>query len=78
MKESEFLAIVAPFTTKAVDELSLEDDLDELGIDSISVFEILMKVEDEASISGVAVSETTATVQDLFDAVLAEAEASVR
>ncbi|MFV0461313.1 MAG: acyl carrier protein [Actinomycetales bacterium] len=74
MNEADFLAMVAPFTTKTVAELSLTDDLGDLGMDSISVFEILMKVEDDAGISGVTVTEAATTVQDIYDAVTAAAE----
>lgn len=75
MNETEFLEALAEFTTKSADQLEFSDGLREIGVDSIGVFEFVMKIEDV--VADVQVPEAAETVQDLYDSVLDAAEQAV-
>ncbi|HIW61495.1 MAG TPA: acyl carrier protein [Candidatus Stackebrandtia excrementipullorum] len=70
MDETRFKKALEEFTTKSADEMTMSDDLVEIGMDSIGVFEFVMKVEDEIGQRGVEIDESIASVQDLYDRVL--------
>lgn len=69
MNETQFKDALAEFTAKTADQLEMTDDLVALGVDSIGVFEFMMKVEDQTGIA-FDVDDTVASVQDLYDCVL--------
>lgn len=69
MNETQFKDALAEFTAKTADQLEMTDDLVALGVDSIGVFEFMMKVEDQTGIT-FDVDDTVASVQDLYDCVL--------
>lgn len=66
MTETDFISALAEFTTRTPDNLSLNDDLASIGVDSIGMFEFSMKVEDLLGCS-IQFTEDIKTVQDLFD-----------
>ena len=68
MTETDFIAALAEFTTRTPETLSMSDDLAEVGVDSIGVFEFSMRVEDELG-QAIQFSDSVRTVQDLFDCV---------
>ncbi|THV24615.1 acyl carrier protein [Glycomyces paridis] len=74
MTETEFKQALAEFATKTADELAMTDDLAEVGVDSIAVYEFLMTVEDRTGAKSAEVDDKVASVQDLFDAVLEASE----
>ncbi|WP_100448682.1 acyl carrier protein [Glycomyces xiaoerkulensis] len=74
MTESEFKNALAEFTTKTAGELAMTDDLEEIGVDSIGVFEFMMKIEDTVGKQGVEVTDSLVSVQDLYDRVQEAAE----
>lgn len=69
MNEQTFLDTLAPFTAVPADALALTDDLAQIGVDSISIFEFVMQIEDLLGHS-VEVTDQVVTAQDLYDAVL--------
>ncbi|GAB3166466.1 hypothetical protein GCM10027059_25600 [Myceligenerans halotolerans] len=69
MNETEFKEALAAFATKSADELTMADELDEIGIDSISVFEFMIRIEDRVGEHATKIDDDLATVQDLFDHV---------
>lgn len=69
MTEQEFKEALAEFTTKTPEQLEFSDDLAELGVDSIGVFEFCMKVEDAID-APLQITESVKTVHDLFDCVV--------
>ncbi|MFD0556976.1 phosphopantetheine binding protein [Stackebrandtia endophytica] len=74
MTEAEFKEALAEFTTKTADELLMSDDLSELGVDSIAVYEFVMKIEDVVGRQDIEVTDTVSNLQDLYDRVLEAAE----
>lgn len=74
MTETEFKEALAEFTTKTADELLMSDDLSELGVDSIAVYEFVMKIEDVVGRQDIEVTDTVSNLQDLYDRVLEAAE----
>lgn len=74
MNETQFKAALAEFTTKSAHELTMTDDLAALGVDSVGVFEFVMKVEDATGWQGIAIDESIASVHDLYECVLEAAE----
>ena len=66
MTEIDFITAVAEFTTRTPETLTLEDDLNVVGLDSIGVFEFSMKLEDELG-QTIQFTDKVTTVQDLFD-----------
>ncbi|WP_164545015.1 acyl carrier protein [Antribacter gilvus] len=74
MTEPEFKSALAEFTSKPADELEMTDDLSEIGVDSISIFEFMIKVEDVVGRQGVDMGDSVSTVQDLYDTVLEAAK----
>lgn len=75
MTESEFTEALAEFTSKSGADLQMSDVLADVGVDSIGVFEFLMKIEDVVG-SDATVDESISTVQDLYDAVQDMADAN--
>lgn len=69
MTEEQFKAALAEFTSKTAEQLEMSDDLAQLGVDSIGVFEFMIKVEDVIG-AGLDVDDSIATVQDLYECVL--------
>lgn len=74
MTEEEFKEALAEFTSKSADELLMGDDLAELGVDSIAVYEFIMKIEDVVGQQDLEVTDSVTSVQDLYDRVLEAAE----
>ncbi|HEU5129947.1 MAG TPA: acyl carrier protein [Glycomyces sp.] len=74
MNETQFKTALAEFTTKSADELAMTDDLAALGVDSVGVFEFVMKVEDATGRQGIEIDESIASVHDLYECVLEAAE----
>ncbi|WP_030160857.1 acyl carrier protein [Glycomyces sp. NRRL B-16210] len=73
MTETEFKKALAEFTDKTAEELAMGDDLAEVGVDSIAVYEFMMTIEDVIG-EGVEVDDSVASVQDLFERVQDAAE----
>lgn len=69
MNETEFKKALAAFATKPADELVMTDVLDEIGVDSIGVFELMIQIEDMVGEHATKIDDDMATVQDLFDHV---------
>lgn len=74
MNAVEFTEALAEFTSKSADQMDMSDGLEQIGVDSVSVFEFLMKIEERTG-GDVEVTERVKTVQDLFDAVQDAADA---
>lgn len=74
MTETEFKKALAEFSDKSADELSMGDDLAEIGVDSIAVYEFVMTIEDVVGRQDLDVTDAVTTVQDLYDRVLEAAE----
>lgn len=74
MNETAFKEALAAFATKSADELAMTDELDEIGVDSISVFELMIKIEDTVGEHATKIDDDMATVQDLYDHVQKVAE----
>ncbi|WP_130873386.1 acyl carrier protein [[Pseudopropionibacterium] massiliense] len=68
MTEIDFITALAEFTTRTPETLTLADDMDAVGLDSIGVFEFAMKLEDELG-QTIQFTDNVTTVQDLFDCV---------
>lgn len=73
MTETEFKQALAEFTDKTPETLAMTDDLAEIGVDSIAVYEFMMTIEDVVG-EGVEVDDAVASVQDLFERVQDAAE----
>jgi acyl carrier protein len=69
MTETEFKEALAAFATKTADEVEMTDELDEIGVDSISVFELMIKIEDQVGQHATKVDDDMLTVQNLYDHV---------
>ncbi len=65
----EFKKKLAEFTSKGEDEFAMSDDLLDIDLDSLGIYEFLMEIEDTVG-QDVDVSESVTTVQDLYDLVL--------
>lgn len=74
MTEQEFKDAIAEFTAKTADTIEMSDGLEDIGIDSIGIFEFLMKIEDVVGSDDIEITEDAETVQDLYDAVLEAAD----
>ena len=68
MTEIDFITALAEFTTRTPETLTLADDMDAVGLDSIGVFEFAMKLEDELG-QTIQFTDNVTTAQDLFDCV---------
>ena len=68
MTENDFLAALAEFTTRTPETLTLSDVLEDVGVDSIGVFEFSMKVEEEIG-QYIQFTDSLRTVQDLYECV---------
>ncbi|MDO5084145.1 acyl carrier protein [Arachnia propionica] len=66
MTELAFRNALADFTIRTPETLQFSDNLAEIGVDSIGVFEFAMRVEEELGRS-VQFNDQVTTVQDLFD-----------
>ncbi|WIY83741.1 acyl carrier protein [Propionimicrobium sp. PCR01-08-3] len=69
MTEEQFKEAIAEFADKPAHELTMTEAIDAVGIDSISMFEFLMKLEDIIGEHDVDVTPQIVTLQDLYDAV---------
>ncbi|GAA1848872.1 phosphopantetheine-binding protein [Myceligenerans crystallogenes] len=69
MNETDFRNALAAFATKSADELEMSDRLDEIGVDSISVFELMIQIEDTVGEHATKIDEDMTTVADLYDHV---------
>ena len=76
MTEQDFRNALTEFTSKTAEELSMDDDLAALGVDSIGIFEFQIKAQDVAG-QDIELNDDVRTVQDLYDCVLAAVEQSV-
>jgi acyl carrier protein len=74
MTETEFKNALAEFAAKTAGELAMTDDLADIGVDSIAVFEFMMTIEDVVGPQGLEVTDGLSTLQDLYDCVLESAE----
>ncbi|RPF22271.1 phosphopantetheine-binding protein [Myceligenerans xiligouense] len=74
MNETAFKEALATFATEPAENLSMTDELDEIGIDSISVFELMIKLEDVVGEHATKIDDDMSTVQDLYDHVRKAAE----
>ncbi|MFT4295999.1 MAG: acyl carrier protein [Micropruina sp.] len=70
MNEEEFKGIIEEFTEKPAAELSMDDDLGAVGVDSIGMFEFLLKLEGVLGEHRIEVTPEVETLADLYDAVL--------
>lgn len=75
MNAAEFTEAMAEFTSKPAAQIGMTDGLAQIGVDSVGIFEFLMKIEDRTGGGDVEVTGEVRTVQDLFDAVQDAADA---
>lgn len=69
MNETEFKEALAAFATTPAEDLAMTDELDEIGVDSISVFELMIELEDRVGEDATRIDDDLSTVQDLYDHV---------
>ncbi|MBM7411140.1 acyl carrier protein [Clavibacter michiganensis] len=74
MNAAEFAEALAEYSSKPADEIEMQDGLRDIGVDSVSIFEFSMKIEDRIGGTAVELTEDVKTVQDLFEAVQDAAE----
>ncbi|GAB4084601.1 hypothetical protein GCM10028784_12310 [Myceligenerans cantabricum] len=74
MTETAFKEALAGFATKSAEELAMTDELEEIGVDSISVFELMIKIEDQVGEHATTIDGDMSTVQNLYDHVQKAAE----
>jgi acyl carrier protein len=69
MNETEFKEAIAAFATTPAEKLAMTDELDDIGIDSISVLELMINFEDRLGGNATKIDTVLSTVQDLYDHV---------
>jgi acyl carrier protein len=74
MTESDFKQALAEFSSMTADELAMSDDLEEVGVDSIAVYEFMMAIEDKIGPQHPDLTDNVKSVQALYDCVLEAAE----
>jgi acyl carrier protein len=74
MNETEFKQALAPFSSEAAEDLALTDDLAEVGVDSIAVYEFIMTIEHLIGPQDPDLTDNVKSVQDLYDCVLEAAD----
>ncbi|NLI85143.1 MAG: acyl carrier protein [Propionibacterium sp.] len=70
MTEEQFKEALAELAELPAAELTMTDTLAAAGIDSIGIFEFLMKLEDVVGDHEIEVNHDVRSLQDLYDAVL--------
>lgn len=72
--EQQFVEEMAEFTAKESREIEMSNSPDEIGMDSIGVFEFLMKLEGILDVEGLNITDAVSSVEDLYDEVRRQVE----